>query len=104
MKAIYLDCFSGLSGNMLLGAFIQAGVPVAWLEKELKKLPIADEFDLVVDEVSKNGIQAVYVDVRLMADKDVSCHAGQKKKVMPRIMLMNLTDMGIAMRCMPIVL
>ena len=80
MKAIYLDCFSGLSGNMLLGAFIQAGVPVAWLEKELKKLPIADEFDLVVDEVSKNGIQAVYVDVRLMADKDVSCHAGQKKE------------------------
>ena len=80
MKAIYLDCFSGLSGNMLLGAFIQAGVPVAWLEKELKKLPIADEFDLVVDEVSKNGIQAVYVDVRLMADKDVSCHDGQKKE------------------------
>ena len=25
MKAIYLDCFSGISGNMLLGAFLQAG-------------------------------------------------------------------------------
>ena len=67
MKAIYLDCFSGLSGNMLLGAFLQAGVPSAWLEQELAKLPIADEFRLVVDEVSKNGIQSVYVDVQLTA-------------------------------------
>ena len=67
MKAIYLDCCSGLSGNMLLGAFLQAGVPSAWLEQELAKLPIADEFRLVVDEVSKNGIQSVYVDVQLTA-------------------------------------
>ena len=30
MKAIYLDCFSGLSGNMLLGAFLAAGVPLLY--------------------------------------------------------------------------
>ena len=77
MKAIYLDCFSGLSGNMLLGAFLQAGVPVGWLEKELKKLPIADEFELVVDDISKNGIQAVYADVRLTADKAANGHEGK---------------------------
>lgn len=65
MKAIYLDCFSGISGNMLLGAFISAGVPVAQLEQELARLPIADEFALQVSEVNKNGIQAVYVDVEL---------------------------------------
>ena len=70
MKAIYLDCFSGLSGNMLLGAFLQAGVPTAWLQQELAKLPIAEEFRLVVDEVSKNGIQAVYVDVQLTAAEE----------------------------------
>ena len=34
MKAIYLDCFSGISGNMLLGAFLQAGVPEAYLRAE----------------------------------------------------------------------
>ena len=38
MKAIYLDCFAGVSGNMLLGAFLQAGVPEAHLRAELKKL------------------------------------------------------------------
>ncbi|MGN0941998.1 MAG: nickel insertion protein, partial [Selenomonadaceae bacterium] len=38
MKAIYLDCFAGISGNMLLGAFLQAGVPLSYLEGELHKL------------------------------------------------------------------
>ena len=65
MKAIYLDCFSGISGNMLLGAFLQAGVPQAHLEKELKKLPLDEEYVLHVDTVSRNGIQAVYVEVEL---------------------------------------
>ena len=38
MKAIYLDAFSGISGNMLLGAFLQAGFPQKYLEEELRKL------------------------------------------------------------------
>ena len=27
MKTLYLDCFSGISGNMFIGMLIQAGVP-----------------------------------------------------------------------------
>lgn len=65
MKAIYLDCFSGISGNMLLGAFLQAGVPKDYLSEELARLPVAADFQLQVDEVKKNGILAVYVDVKL---------------------------------------
>lgn len=65
MKAIYLDCFAGISGNMLLGAFLQAGVPEAYLLQELQKLPVHDEFQLVNSEVVKNGIHACYVDVQL---------------------------------------
>ena len=38
MRAIYLDCFSGLSGNMLLGAFLAAGMPLETLEAELAGL------------------------------------------------------------------
>ena len=33
-KAIYLDCFAGISGNMLLGAFLDAGLPVQVLKVE----------------------------------------------------------------------
>ncbi len=66
MRAIYLDCFSGLSGNMLLGAFLAAGMPLEVLEAELRRLPIADEFRLKVRAVKKNGIAATYVDVELL--------------------------------------
>lgn len=66
MKAIYLDCFSGISGNMLLGAFMDAGVPAEWLKQELKKLPLAaNEYDMIVTKVSKCGIQAIYADTKL---------------------------------------
>lgn len=67
MKALYLDCFAGISGNMFLGALLQAGVPTAYLEKELAKLPMAGEFKLEVNETSRQGIHALYVDVTLLA-------------------------------------
>ena len=72
MRAIYLDCFSGLSGNMLLGAFLAAGMPLETLEAELRRLPIADEFHLKVSTVKKNGIAATYVDVELLHEEH--CH------------------------------
>jgi uncharacterized protein (TIGR00299 family) protein len=70
MKALYLDCFAGISGNMFLGALLQAGVPIAYLEKELGKLPMSDEFKLEVNETSRNGIHALYVDVILLNVKE----------------------------------
>ena len=63
MKAIYLDCFSGISGNMLLGAFLQSGVPFEYLNDELKELGLHDEYELKASSVSKNGIAAVHVEV-----------------------------------------
>ena len=41
MKALYLDCFAGISGNMLLGALLDAGVPEDYLIDELGKLAAA---------------------------------------------------------------
>lgn len=77
MKAIYLDCFAGISGNMLLGAFFQAGVPEAYLVQELRKLPVQDEFTLVSSEAVKNGIHACYVDVQLTGEEQEQKHAHQ---------------------------
>ena len=68
MRAIYLDCFSGISGNMLLGAFLAAGMPLDVLEAELRRLPMAEEFRLKVSSVKKNGIAATYVDVELLGE------------------------------------
>jgi len=78
MKALYLDCFAGISGNMFLGSLLQAGVPEAYLEKELMKLPMADEFKLEVSEAVRNGIHAVYVDVTLMNHQEHHHHRQMK--------------------------
>ncbi len=36
MKIAYFDCFSGISGDMTVGALIDAGLKIETLEKELK--------------------------------------------------------------------
>ncbi len=65
MKAIYLDAFSGISGNMLIGAFLHAGLPQKHLEEELRKLAIEDEYNLEIKEVDRNGIKSIHMDVVL---------------------------------------
>ena len=65
MKAIYLDCISGISGNMFLGACLQAGVPESYLMQELSKLSMSNECDIKISTVNKNGISSIYVDVNL---------------------------------------
>ena len=70
MKAIYLDCAAGISGNMFLGACLQLGVPEKYLRGELDKLNLTHEFELEISDVSKNGIGAAYADVKLPKNFD----------------------------------
>jgi uncharacterized protein (TIGR00299 family) protein len=64
----YFDCFSGISGDMTLGAFIDLGVPVKWLKENLERIPLSG-FDVSVDTVIRNGITAKSVQVRVENDK-----------------------------------
>ena len=65
MNALYLDCASGISGNMFIGACLQLGVPEKYFRGELEKLNLHDEYELKVEDVVKNGIGAAYFDVEL---------------------------------------
>lgn len=67
MKTAYFDCIAGASGDMLLGALVDAGLPIAALEAELGKLHLKD-FHLHVSKVSKNGFGATKVDVHARDD------------------------------------
>src|ERR1700719_401014 len=62
MKNAYFDCFSGISGDMTLGALLDAGVPVAQLRSELQGLNVPD-WDLTAEQVWKNGMAATYAKV-----------------------------------------
>jgi hypothetical protein len=65
MNQLYLDCFSGISGNMFLGMAIDLGLSEEALKEQLNKLGISEEYTIEVSEVMKNGIKATYVEVVL---------------------------------------
>lgn len=71
MRIAFLDCFSGISGDMLLGALIDAGVPLDRLRDELSSLPVGG-YAIRAERVLRAGIAATKVDVVL--DDEVQPH------------------------------
>ncbi len=57
MKIAYFDCFAGISGDMFLGAMIDAGLDVEILARELARLPL-EGYRLEFERVDRGGIQA----------------------------------------------
>ncbi|MBM7601807.1 uncharacterized protein (TIGR00299 family) protein [Virgibacillus halotolerans] len=69
MKTLYFDCFSGMSGDMTIGALLDAGGDPSHLEEELKKLHMDSEYELKWNKVVKNGITGTKFDV-VLAEAD----------------------------------
>ena len=65
MKIAYFDCFSGISGDMCLGALVSAGVDFECLKKELAKLPV-EGYTLRWEKVKRNGISAANFFVEML--------------------------------------
>jgi hypothetical protein len=62
MKLAYFDCFSGISGDMTLGALVDAGCAVEHLRAELRGLQVPG-WELTAEKVWKNGMAATSVRV-----------------------------------------
>ena len=63
MNLAYFDCFSGISGDMMLGALIDAGCDVSHLRKELQALQVPG-WELSSEKVWKNGMAATFAKVK----------------------------------------
>jgi uncharacterized protein (TIGR00299 family) protein len=63
MKAAYFDCFSGISGDMTLGALLDAGLPLDQLRAELTTLEVPG-WQISAEKVWKNGMAATYAKVQ----------------------------------------
>ncbi len=69
MKFAYLDTFSGLSGDMMIGALISAGMPFEYLQDELKKLNIKG-YELSHKIIQKQSITAIKFDVKILEENN----------------------------------
>lgn len=63
MRVAYFDCFSGASGDMTVGAFLDAGVDFAFLRRELSRLPLND-YILSSEKILKKGISGTQFKVK----------------------------------------
>ena len=65
MKIVYFDCFSGVSGDMALGALLACGADEADFRERLAALNVPG-YELIIQRVTREGITATDVDVRLL--------------------------------------
>ncbi len=68
-KIAYLQCPTGISGDMCLGALVSLGVPVEYLIEKINGLGIEQEYQLRAELVQRNGQQATKVHVDLVRDR-----------------------------------
>ena len=69
MRIVYLECFSGISGDMFLGALVDAGVPARLLEETVAALGVGAKLE--ISRVVRSGISATKVDVWVDGEKDM---------------------------------
>jgi uncharacterized protein (TIGR00299 family) protein len=67
MKIAYLDCFSGISGDMFIGALIDAGLPLEELRKVLQSLPL-EGYSLEVTREERNLLFGTRFKVKVTRD------------------------------------
>lgn len=68
-KLAYLECPTGIAGDMCLGALVDAGVPLEYLQEQLQSLGIEREYQLRVESVHRNGQLATKFHVDLLGDE-----------------------------------
>ena len=73
MKTLYLDVFSGISGDMFIGALLDLGVDLHQLEHEVEKLHL-DGYQLQVSRQQRSSINGMKFDVQLEHDHDHEPH------------------------------
>jgi uncharacterized protein (TIGR00299 family) protein len=69
MRIAYLECFSGMSGDMFLGALIDAGIPHQVLEETVEALGVGARLE--ISRAVRSGISATKVDVWVDGEKDL---------------------------------
>lgn len=95
MKRLYINCDSGLSGDMMLGAFIDMGVPTEHIEERLGRLKL-EEFQLKIEKKTVAGKDVTDVDVVLKDEEALHRHpySGQFRNYRQIIDMINTSTLS----------
>ena len=80
MTTAYFDCFSGISGDMTMGALVDAGVSIDALRKELAKLNLSG-YEITAEKVLRSGLSATKVHVKLDDKPQSARHLADIRKI-----------------------
>jgi uncharacterized protein (TIGR00299 family) protein len=69
MRIAYLDCFSGISGDMFMGALLDAGLPASVLKETVAALKVGARLE--ISRVTRNGVSATKVNVWVGDEKEL---------------------------------
>ena len=78
MKVLYFDCFAGAAGDMILGALLDAGLPLEELKRALGSLAV-EGWDVSAERVIKTGITAT----KFRVHEHTHSHPQARKPVKP---------------------
>lgn len=97
MIILYCDCFSGISGDMFLGALLDAGLPLDYLADNLKRLNLAEFKGVTVERVHRGALAAVLLrldvqDYHSSSDHDAHDHYRRFSDIQTLIEISDLPD------------
>jgi len=91
VKVIYFDCFAGVSGDMTLGALVDAGLPLLTLQRELGKLAVSG-YSLTAKSEKRGAIVGTRVIV------DVASDAAHRRHLADVIQLLSKSSLSIRVK------
>src|ERR671929_1048708 len=80
MRLLYFDCFAGISGDMTLGALVDAGADARELTGRLAQLGV-DGYEVGFEKVDRSGISATRAVVRLTREEKKHRHLSHIEKI-----------------------
>ena len=80
MRTLYFDCFAGISGDMTLGALVDAGADARALTERLALLGV-DGYEIGFEKVDRSGISATRANVRLTREEKQHRHLSHIEKI-----------------------
>ena len=89
-KLLYFDPFNGVSGDMILGALVDLGLPLDHLKSELAKLEL-EHFEVRCSSVERQGLRGTNLQVDLLNEDDHSAH-GRRFEEISRIIETSTLD------------